>query len=386
MNALFSKLLLTVFLKRSNYNFMKIKFLYVLFFFLLSACVDRLNMEVGAGASPVVVEGYISDQPGPYRIEISKAIEIDSKLEVKNRISVRRLSISDNLGTTEDLTEIEQGIYQTKTNGIRGEVGKAYTMRVELLDGRIYESIPDTIRASSGMKDTYFNFTEQVVDDASQYGFDVFFDSYIDDNKDYYYLWKMIGTYQIDTTPELHVESCGEATCPRPRPCSGFVLEGNALRQIAPCECCTCWVTLDESLPVLSDKQFVSGGTFDKVKIGYVPLDSWIFMHRVHVRVNQLRLSRQAFAFWKAVMAQKSATTSLFQPISGRIPSNFKQVGGKQGTIEGIFYAVGIDYKTVFINRLDVPNQGLLKDPELKFNENCVNYGNATTVQPSFWN
>ncbi|HEY5826396.1 MAG TPA: hypothetical protein VIT44_18630, partial [Cyclobacteriaceae bacterium] len=67
---------------------MKIQILSGLLICSLAACVDRINIEVGDGASPVVVQGYISDQPGPYRIEVTKAIEIDSKLEVKNRISV----------------------------------------------------------------------------------------------------------------------------------------------------------------------------------------------------------------------------------------------------------------------------------------------------------
>ncbi|HEY5823530.1 MAG TPA: DUF4249 family protein, partial [Cyclobacteriaceae bacterium] len=156
--------------------------------------------------------------------------------------------------------------------------------------------------------------------------------------------------------------------------------------QVAPCECCTCWITLDESLPMISEQQFVNGGKFDNIKVGYVPLDSWIFMHRVHIQVNQFSISRQAYTFWKAVMSQKAAAGSLFQPVSGRIPSNFIQLGGKQGTIEGIFYAVGVDYKTTYIDRLDVPNQGLLTDPSVKFNENCIKFGKATTVQPSFWN
>src|SRR6478736_7600766 len=156
---------------------MKIQFISVLLICSLAACVDRINMEVGEGTSPIVVQGYISDQPGPYRIIVSKAIEIDSKLEVSNRISVRKLSIFDNHGTSEDLFEIEQGIYETRADGIRGKVGNAYTMRVELLDGRIYESIPDTIKASTGMKNTYFNFKSEVVNDATQYGFDIFFNA-----------------------------------------------------------------------------------------------------------------------------------------------------------------------------------------------------------------
>ena len=118
----------------------------------------------------------------------------------------------------------------------------------------------------------------------------------------------------------------------------------------------------------------------------YVPLTTWTLMYKVHAQVNQMSLSRQAFAFWKGVKAQKGATASLFQPVTGKIPGNFVQISGEQAPMEGLFFATSIASKAVFINRSDVPNQSLIPGVDLPFADNCLNlFPNSTVSKPSYW-
>ena len=142
-----------------------------------SACVDRINFDiVVTEAFPIVVEGYISDQPGPYKIQISKAYDIESKYSIKTPINVSRVIISDSQGDLEELSQVNDGEYQTRQDGIRGVVGGAYLLRVELRDGRIYESIPDTLLASGKLDSLYFDFKEEKnLEGASEYSFDILF-------------------------------------------------------------------------------------------------------------------------------------------------------------------------------------------------------------------
>ena len=81
---------------------------------LCGACVDRININVSSGSAfPVVIDGYISDQPGPYRILVTKAFDIESKTSIKSPIQVKSVVISDNFGTTESLSAVSQGVYQS---------------------------------------------------------------------------------------------------------------------------------------------------------------------------------------------------------------------------------------------------------------------------------
>ena len=360
----------------------------VLLVLCLSACVDRIDIDTEiTGGFPIAVEGFITDEPGPYRVEISKSFDMESKESPKTPISAKKVTILDDLGYSEDLFEISQGIYQTNPNGIRGEAGRAYKLRIQLLDGRIYESIPDTLKSYGSMDSVYHEFVEEKnIDGVTNYGFNVYFDANAGSQSAYHFLWKFIGTFQVDTNPELHEVPCGMARCPDPRPCSSYIYANNKLEYVKLCECCSCWVDFFNEMPVVSDNQFINGGKFTKINATYVPINQWTFMHKVHAEVKQFTLSRQAFNFWKAVVAQKNANESLFQPITGKVKGNFIQISGDQGTLEGLFYASSVSSKSMFITRRDVPSESMIPPQDLPYKESCDRlFPFSTTEKPDYW-
>lgn len=355
--------------------------------FLCSACIDRITFETEVpSAYPVVIDGYISDQPGPYTIKVSKSFDIESKLSIKTPISVKRLTISDDAGNSEDLKSIAEGEYQTNPFGIQGVVGRTYKIRVELLDGRIFESKPDKMLPAGSVDDVYFQYREQVnSEQETEYGFDILFNSSAGTQDDYYFLWKFVGTFKYDTNPELYTIKCGESDCPKPLPCSSYIVgQTGELENVKPCECCTCWANIFNPEPIISDNQAIRNGKFVNVNAAYVPITEWTFMHKVHAEIQQLSLSPQAFAFWKAVKDQKKSAGSLFEPQSGKIPSNFIQVSGTQSPIEGLFYATSINSKSVYITRSDVP--GIIPSVELPFKNTCKELFPYSSVnKPIYW-
>jgi hypothetical protein len=155
---------------------------------------------------------------------------------------------------------------------------------------------------------------------------------------------------------------------------------------VGPCECCTCWYDFFNPQPNLSDDQFVEQGKFTTQTAMNVPLDPWIFSHRVYAKVTQFTLSRQAFDFWKAVKDQKTAINSLFQPVTGQVKSNFRQVSGTHVNVEGLFFAAGVASKAMFIDRSDVPPPVTIPEPGVLVDKSCLNlFPYATTQKPDFW-
>ena len=354
-----------------------------------AACVDRINIDVGATPYfPIVIDGLISDQPGPYKILVTKAFDIQSKYSLKVPLSVKRMVMSDNVGTSEVLAETSQGVYQTNPSGIRGTVGRVYKLRIELLDGRIYETKPDTLFAAGTIDSVYHAFKEVKNDTLITYGFDILFNSTSASGNKFNFMWKFVGTFQSDTNPELYDTLCIEARCPKPLRCSAYVAHqgsGELVYQ-KPCECCTCWYNFFNIEPLISSNQFVQNGSFIGLRAVYVPVTQWTFMYKVHAEVRQLSLSRQAFDFWKGVKAQQGASASLFQPVTGKIISNFVQVSGPPAEMEGLFYATAITSKSIFITREDVPNPLFIPPQNLPFKNTCRSlFPNSTTVKPSFW-
>jgi Domain of unknown function (DUF4249) len=327
-----------------------------------TSCIDRINIEVpDSFSSQLVVDGLITDEPGPYMVKLSLSSKADGFLQFRKPIVAKRVTISDNAGSAEDLTLIEAGIYQTNPNGIRGEVGREYSLRVETLDGKVYESIPDKMSPAGSVDSLYYQLEAfQPLDAPTQYGFRVYADAQGVTEGDNFFRWKFTGTYEINTYPELHkkavaVPGGGLDMCfPDPRPCSGFILNQiGVLSTVGSCECCVCWVNQFEDKPYVSDNVFISNGKFKNIKIAYVPIEYWPFQIKYRMEVKQMSLSRTAFEYWKTIQSQKEGATSLFQPPIGKTRTNIVEKSG-QGIAQGIFYASSVENKQIYLSNEDV--------------------------------
>src|SRR6187402_3391330 len=90
--------------------------LFILFFSV--SCIDTINLKESGIGGTLVVDGLITDQPGPYTIKLSRTIAYDnsSPLKVYSIPETKaKVSIIDNLGNEEVLTELTPGLYKTKT-------------------------------------------------------------------------------------------------------------------------------------------------------------------------------------------------------------------------------------------------------------------------------
>jgi Domain of unknown function (DUF4249) len=316
---------------------------------LLSACVDRIDITIPATELPLVVEGLITDEPGPYTVQITRASKLSENLNFRKYVLVKSVTIFDDEGNSELLREIGIGVYQTKANGFRGIVGRKYLIRVEARDGKIYESIPDKMNSVGKVDSVYYEFeTFQPIEEPTQYGFRIYADAQGTASGDNLFRWKFSGTFEIDGYPELHTVGLDGNPCsPDPRPC----------RNDGPgksCTCCKCWVSVSEALPRVSDNQFVSNGVFKKIEIGYVPLEYFPFLIKYRIEARQMSLSRIAFDYWRIIQSQKEGTSSLFQPPTGKTRSNlFEKTGNTE--VQGIFYAAAVRKKQIYIRNADVP-------------------------------
>ena len=368
-----------------------------------SACLDRINIDIGTVAlNTIVINGSITNDPGPYQVVLSLAFDIESKESLRNPVTAKRVVISDDTGTSEELTETSKGIYVTKPDGIQGTVGRTYMLRVELPDGRIYESKADTLLESGNIDSLYAVFTEEkaLSNNATEYGFDVKFNPSISSEENNHLMWKFTGTFKSDTNPEFKDdEPCGVITCQGCNRCN-YVPLCSGLRNVSPfpgitravfvrvgpCECCTCWYNFFNSQPLLSDDQFAQGGQLRTQTAVHIPLDAWTFQHRVHAKVTQFTLSRQAFDFWRAVKDQKTAINSLFQPVTGKVKGNILQISGPPVGVEGLFFAAGVASKSIFIDRGDVRSGVPIPEPGVAFADSCLKlFPYATTQEPEYW-
>ena len=317
------------------------------------ACVDRIDFNAPDAASQLVVDGAITDSPGPYTVKLSRTRKILDFTSPKT-VSASLVAIYDNVGNSEILKETNPGVFQTKSNGIRGTIGREYYVRIETRDGKIYESVPEKLTPTGSIEKIYSTFEKySTVNGASLYQFRIFIDAGGDVGGENLYRWKFTSTYKVQTNPELHTTSIGEARVPDPRQCSGYVSDGSGgIRQVGPCSCCTCHVS--QSSAKVSSSQIISSGKFKGVEVGIIPVDYWNFFEGTRIEVSQSSLSKIAANYWTTVQAQKEGSASLFQPAIGKAVSN---ILSKNSTdeVQGLFSVSSLTTINYFLSVNDIP-------------------------------
>ncbi|MCX6311395.1 MAG: DUF4249 domain-containing protein [Bacteroidetes bacterium] len=94
---------------------------------LFSSCTKVINIDLNSKDPQIVIEGNISDQPGPYTISITQSVNF-SQSNSFPAVTGASVTVSDNLGNSEVLTEVSPGIYHTTTT--QGVSGRTYYMTV----------------------------------------------------------------------------------------------------------------------------------------------------------------------------------------------------------------------------------------------------------------
>ncbi len=105
--------------------------------FFLVSCEKEIEIDLNEGDTQIVIEGEITNEPGPYKVKISKTVNFNKGNNFPG-VSNAIVTITDNLGNTEQLIEIENGIYQTSS--LVGIQGNTYTLNISV-EGKNYSAI-----------------------------------------------------------------------------------------------------------------------------------------------------------------------------------------------------------------------------------------------------
>ena len=384
------------FLRKRHFYWCRIILAQFCFFLILSgSCIDRISIKIpDSYSSQLVVDGLITDEPGPYTINLSIASPIEDFLKFRKKVTAKSVMIFDNEGNSELLEEVEKGIYQTKVGGIRGIVGRSYSVCIEMSDGKIYESIPDRMNPVGGIDSLYYTLDPfQPIDAPTQYSFVVYVDAKGIPEGENFSRFRYEGVFQVEANPELYseeriIDPGRGVECVLAVPgldCVGLGLFDK------PCTCCTCWVTQFEEKPMVISDRFIGKGAFRSIRVGSVPVEYWPFRVKYRMEVSQLSLSRIAYNYWNTVQSQKEAGSSLFQPPYGKAVTNIFEKNGS-AIANGIFYASSVKKKQRYLSYNDINEFRLT--PE-RFNcyvnkeliaASCLTvFKNSTNARPLDW-
>jgi Domain of unknown function (DUF4249) len=356
-----------------------------LLFLVIGACIDPITLKINSDEGVIVVDGGITNQPGPYTVYLFRSVKVENDLEKRQGVTGAFAYIIDDEGNTEKLKDNVPGVFVSSAS-FQAKLGHSYYLRIEAFGGLVYESLPQVLHPIDPIDSLYFEFVDKPDSPGSKEnnaGFNVFLNSRIAGTAEYV-RWAWSGTYEVRTFPEKHTgrDPVGGFVIPDPRPCSGYYSDGGILRFQGPCGCCNCWVTEPSRFPEVGDAALV-GRQFSHQFIGYVPATKSLFYSKYRVEVEQSSISEEVYNYWDLVRVQKQAGSSLFQPASAKIKGNVKCISDPTQEIFGLFTVSSKTKKSIFINKSDIPFALLPLD---SLADDCTTlFKNSTTVKPEGW-
>lgn len=350
------------------------------------ACVDEIKIDIPSNANNLVVDGMITDLPGPYTITLSYSNDYfepfspnADNYNIRDLVQKAKVSVVNDQGLEELFTEVSPGIYQSSVNGMRGEVGVSYILKIELENGKKYESEPEIMPVNVGIKEHFIEYkSKKYLEDNFERTKDGLNISVIPndfDGKYGFYRWRWEGTYEILTFPELRTKNVEGQQVPDPPPCTLEFIpdEVNDVR----CKCCTCWITEPSNSPIISSKTLGDSKTL----LHFLENSEGRLFGKYYFYAQQLSITKEAYEFWNIINQQKDSG-SPFSITNTEVPSNVKSIDDGNEKVMGFFSAASVQDIAFFIDRSYLPTQPVLLDT---VKNDCRVLEYSTNVRPSFW-
>lgn len=361
-----------------------------LLFLLSDGCIDRYELPAQMSSPRLVVDGMITNLPGPYTIELFISSDLNTLLNNKVGVLRAKVRIADDLGNEETLTEVSPGVYQTSANGIRGEVGRKYHT-VIFIEDQEYRSEPQEMLPAGAIAEVRYDFRENAINQNDpgepQDVLDVQIDARGTEGQPNLFRWRWSSIHQVKTFPELRTREFGRppVVMPDPLVCSGYIPGPyGTIKKVDVCSCCTCWVPEYGSRAAISKNTTVSNSSFNGVFIARVPVDHWRFSTRYYMLIEQFSLSDDAYSFWKLIQSQQDGEGSLFQPNAVKVKGNIYNGNNTDETVLGFFGVSAVAQKEFFIDRREVPSRIEIKSDTIK--GSCLGqFRGSSNQKPIFW-
>ena len=316
---------------------------------LLNACIEPYNNSFNLNASPLVVDGFITDQieSDTIMISVSKATASTSYLEPLNGCKV---VVIENGGSPVPLQEFGQGRYVTPV-GFRGKIGNSYQLQFITSDGRKYESTAEKMTAVPAIQKVYDKFdTKALTNDKGTIFYPasvVYLDAQDPASERNFYLWRYLHYERQDIcatcdkgTYNKATEKCVAAPIVRgfTPPTYDYQCEG------------TCWAiaygsTVNVFSDINSNGQSISGRIV--AKIPFYNISGCL------VEIQQASISEQAYTFYRVLDSQGQSTGSLTDTPPAAIVGNIKNINAPSEAVVGYFGASSIKKIRYWIDRKD---------------------------------
>ena len=306
----------------------------ILFYILLSftSCIKEVIPHLEKYDELLVVEGAITDEPGPHTVKLSIAGNLQ-KLSPYKPYSKCSVSIVDNFGNTEALTEVSEGVYRTDSLGHQGVVGRTYKVKILTPGGEVYESHGEVLKQGVAI-DTVYAIHEQK---NGRNGYQFYLNSENSNADTNYFFWSLESTYKFLTTYNINFYYEGGGVIKKfPKP--------DSLR--------TCFRT--EKIKEIFTLNTAEQNQHQVIRfpLNYEDTYTKALSIRYCLTINQYTLSKRAYTFWNTLRKMNLNQGSLFAQQPYQVKGNIVNVNTPHRPALGYFMVAGVSQKRIFVDHL----------------------------------
>lgn len=348
------------------------RLVYILFLITVS-CIEPYKVELPEGVQLLTVDGFVTTEPGPHSIRLTRSDTYGSVFEGLIRpVSQASVAVRDSEGNVVFLAETEErGVYETPAD-FRARVGLSYSLLIELQNGKSYTSLPEMVNSVPEIESLSYRAIEIQTSNRLQNRVGVqIFTQFRDpsDQTNFYYWRQGRGSYVLVANPELFTLPPDHPTNPRGP---------------APKDCCSTCYLLEPSrlqtFSVASDQDF--NGLNQNLPIAFIEDDGLRFKSMYRAEIQQMSVSREAHRFLRLIDQQINLTGSVFDQPPANIRGNIISLDNPDETVLGFFIAASVSKKEVYIQR---NNLEVRLTPRI-IPDDCLTVRGATLDPPAGWN
>jgi hypothetical protein len=329
----------------------------------VTSCIREIDLPIRVERPILVVDGMITDEAPPYTVKLTYTgvYKASNRIDENQAVSGARINLIDDTGRKSAFEQVleEPGKYQMTDASFRGQVGRTYTLSIELPNGEVYESKPEKMVAVPPAERLYAEFTETGSGE-QRVGYDIFIDTQDPKGIQNYYRWQTYGYRMRLATGVLN-------------PFSGIMDNKQ------------CWQYFKrDDIDIETDVDF-DGNTIKKRLMIYSP--AYANAPQL-IEVSQFSLSREVYQFWRRMNEQLTRTGSIFDPLPAPVEGNIFLKSNPNNLALGYFGASSVSRKRLVLDnateaqrqRIEVSSQ-----PFIPTGGCTVLFPGATTFKPSGW-
>ena len=317
---------------------MKIKNILLVLLVIALGCKDEFILETDKYDQIMVIDGMVSNEPGPYTINISITAPINS--DENTPLKGCTVTLYENTGKYEILTEAEPGKYVTSLGGIQGIIGKEYSISIINPDGVEYSSDFQELKQPVDIENLYYEKDTTI---SNNYPFEIpgyqfYIDTEMATTQDNYFLWSMTETFEYDSDHAFYAYENG----------SFFMLNYPKLMNVR-----ICWKTQKINCLFTGNTSNLNTPKIMHQPLHFVSTETKKLSKRYSVLLKQYTIDENTYNYWQNMEKLSSQENFLVATQPYNLVGNIKNINNSKEKVYGYFNVASATQKRIFADKTD---------------------------------